>query len=99
MSVCRTIGVSVQQVWLIAIQGKMLLHISVQCRTDMQLLPHLGTRKPQNLFCNFPTCSLNTLHVRCWYYSFQEDAWFPTILPQPSLFPIHRNTTPCNTLS
>ena len=55
-------------------------------------------KKAASLFCNLPTCSPNTLPLRCWYYSLQEDAWFPTIITQSSLFPIHRKTKPCDTL-
>jgi hypothetical protein len=54
ISVCRTITVSVQPVWPIELQGKLHLHISVQCRTATQLLPHLSRRKSQTLFCDFP---------------------------------------------
>jgi len=86
MSVCCTITVSVQPVWPTGLQRKMLLHISVQCRTATQLLPHFSTRNPQTLFSDFATCRPPTLPVICWYYILQDDAWFPTILTQPSLF-------------
>ena len=72
MSVYRTISVSVQPVWPIVLQGKTLLHISVQCRTATQLLPHLRTQKPHALCCDFPNCRRVTLPVRCWYISLQE---------------------------
>jgi len=56
MYVGRTITFSLRPVWPIVIQGKMLFHISVQCLTATELLPHLNTRKPQVLFCDFSTC-------------------------------------------
>jgi len=74
----------VRPVWPIVLQRKMLFHISVQCLTATQLLPHLSTRKPKVLFCDFPTCRPANLPVHCWYYSLQKDAWLPTVLTQPS---------------
>ena len=53
MSVCRTLTASVQPVWPIVLYGRMLLHISVQCRTGTQLLPKLSTRNPQFYFIIF----------------------------------------------
>ena len=46
--------------------GQTILHIPVHCRTGTRLLPHLSTRIPQVLFCNFPTCIPATLLIRCW---------------------------------
>jgi len=86
LSVCRTITVSVQPVWTIALQGKMLLRISVQCNTVTQLLPHFSTRNPQTLFSDFATCRPPTLPVICFNYILQEDAWSSTVLTEPSLF-------------
>ena len=86
MSVCRTITVCVPPVWPIVLYGRMLLHISVQCRTGTQLLPQLSTWKAQVLFWDFPDCSPASLPVRCWYYSLQEDAYFPSDLKQPRCF-------------
>jgi len=86
LSVCRTITVCVQPVWPIVLHGRMLLHISVQCRTGTQLLPQLSTWKAQVLFWDFPDCSPASLPVRCWYYSLQEDAYFPSDLKQPRCF-------------
>jgi hypothetical protein len=87
MSVYRTITVSLQTVWPIVLYGKMLLHISVQCRTGTQLFTHPTTRYPQALFYYFPifrTTNLNIYFLNC---SLHEDAWFPTILTKPTLFP------------
>jgi hypothetical protein len=86
MSVCHTITVCVHPVWPIVLYGRMLLHISVQCRTGTQLLSHLSTWKAQVLFWDFPNCIPSNLPVHCWYYSLQEDAYFHTDLKQPSCF-------------
>ena len=86
MSVYRNIAVSVQPVCPIVLHGKMLLHISLHCRTAKQLLTHLRTEKPHVLFCDFPNSRPATLPVRCWYFSLQEDVWFTTVLKQP-IFP------------
>jgi len=88
MSVCRIITVCVQPVWPIVLYGRMLLHISVQCRTGTQLLPQLSTRNPLVLSYYFPTCNPANLPVCCWYYGVQEDAWVPTLSTKPSCFPL-----------
>lgn len=85
--------VSVQPVWPIVVHGKMLLHISVLCPTATKLLPHLRRGKPRGLFCDFQNCKPATLPVRCWYYILQEATCFPKVFS-----PIHRKTTPCDTL-
>jgi hypothetical protein len=41
VSVCRTIPVSVQPVWLIVLHVKIRLHVPLQCRTDTLALPQL----------------------------------------------------------
>ena len=74
LSVCRTVTVSVQPVWPIVLQGKMLLHISVHCPTVKQLIPHLSARNPQALFCDFLNCTPANVAVICWFYSLKEDA-------------------------
>ena len=99
MSVCRNITLSMHPVWPIVLYVNILLHISVPCRTDTQLLPHVCTRKPQALFCDFPICRSATLPVCCLFYSLQPVAWFPSVLTQPSCFlPVHRKTTHCDAL-
>jgi hypothetical protein len=98
LSVCRTITVSVQPVWPIVLYVNILLHVSVQFRTDTQLLQHVSTRKSRVLSCDFPICKSATLSVFL-IYSLQEVAWFPSILTQPSFFhPVHRKTTNCDAL-
>ena len=87
ISVYRTITVTVQPVLPIVLYGRMLLHISVQCRTGTQLLPQLSTRNLQVLFYYFPTCNPANLPVRCWYYGVQEDAWVPTVFTNQVVFP------------
>ena len=98
-SVCRTITLSMRPVLPIVLDVNILLHISVQCRTDTQLLPHVSIRKPQALFCDFPLCRSATLPVCCLFYSLQPVAWFPSVLTQPSCFlPVHPKTTHCDAL-
>jgi len=53
VSVCRTITVSVQPVWPIVLYGRMLLHISMQCRTGTQLSHILSVSVQQPYFVLF----------------------------------------------
>ena len=80
VSVCRIITVCVQPVWPMVLHGRTHLHISVLCLTATQLLLHLITRKPQDLFCDFPNSRPANLPECCWYYSLQN--WLPTVLTQ-----------------
>ena len=96
LSVYRTVTVSVQSVWPIVFQGKILLHFSVHCPTATQLIPHLSAKNPQNLFCDFTIFPPVNVAVNVWYYSLQEDAWFPTVLTH--LIPLHTRLKPQNVI-
>jgi len=98
ISVCRTITLSVQSVWQMVLQGKILFQISVQCRAATQLLRLFSTRKPQVLFNDFPTWRSPTLPKTCWYYILQVDIGYHNY--HTKIFPpIHHKNTHCDKIS